>query len=243
MLHTTKGIIIHQFKYGEKSVIAKVYTQKFGLQSYIINGVRSKKSANKSAYLQALSLLEINAYHKENKGLQQVKNITLDVLFQSIPFNIHKTSIAFFIAEIIHKSIKEEEANLPLFDFLFNSILVLDLCEKNYNNFHIYFLALFAKYLGFPPKTTILKNQTPTYFDLQEGVFCSLKPFHPMFLNQETTNVLAHIIQNQYNQLETFTITQKLRTILLNGLLDYYKIHAINFEELKTLEVLENLFA
>ncbi|PIZ05346.1 MAG: DNA repair protein RecO, partial [Flavobacteriales bacterium CG_4_10_14_0_8_um_filter_32_5] len=126
MLHTTKGIVIHQFKYGEKSVIAKIYTEKFGLQSYIINGVRSKKSTNKFAYLQPLSLVEINAYHKENKGLQHLKSIKLDIPFQYIPFDVYKGSIAFFVAEVIYKTIKEEEANSELFDFLYNSVQVLD---------------------------------------------------------------------------------------------------------------------
>lgn len=242
MLHTTKGIVIHQFKYGEKSVIAKIYTQKFGLQSYIINGVRGKKSTNKFAYLQVLSLVEINAYHKENRGLQQLKTIKLDLPFQSIPFNVYKTSIAFFIAEIIYKSIKEEETNTPLFDFLYHSIQVLDVCERNYTNFHIYFLTLFAKHLGFPPQHIIAENYENLYFDLQEGIFCPLKPFHAAFLDKEAAYVLIMIIKTQYNEIESFTIIGKLRAKLLQGLLDYYKIHAINFDTLKTKEVLEELF-
>ena len=79
MLHTTKGIVIHHFKYAEKSVIAKIYSQKHGLQSYILNRVRSKKSKNKAVYLQPLSLVEINGVHKEKSSLQQLKNIQLDL--------------------------------------------------------------------------------------------------------------------------------------------------------------------
>ena len=118
MLSSTKGIVIHHFKYSEKSVIAKIYTKKYGLQSYILNGVRNKKSKNKAAYLQPLSLVEIDANHKDNKGLQRVKTIEFEIPFNSIPFEIGKSSIAFFIAEILYKSIKEEEANIPLFEFL-----------------------------------------------------------------------------------------------------------------------------
>jgi len=242
MLHTTKGIVIHQFKYGEKSVIAKIYTQKFGLQSYIINGVRSKKSSNKFAYLQVLSLVEINAYHKENKGLQQLKDIKLDAPFQTIPFLVYKSSIAFFVAEIIFKSIKEEETNTQLFNFLYNSIQVLDVCEKNQSNFHIYFLTLFAKYLGFPPQQTTLNLKEPFYFDLQEGIFTSTKPFHLAFLKPDAAQIIAQIIAQQYQPIETLVISKHLRTTLLQGLLDYYKIHAVNFESLKTISVLEELF-
>ncbi len=94
MLHTTKGIVIHQFKFKEKSVIAKIYTEKFGMQSYIINGVRSKKSANKYAYLQPLSLVEINAYHKENRGLQQHKSNKIDQPKNKNPKDLKKESKA-----------------------------------------------------------------------------------------------------------------------------------------------------
>lgn len=242
MLHTTKGIVIYQFKYGEKSVIAKIYTEKFGLQSYIINGVRSKKSTNKFAYLQPLSLVEINAYHKENKGLQHLKSIKLDVPFQCIPFDVYKGSIAFFVAEVIYKTIKEEEANSELFDFLYNSVQVLDVTKKNHANFHVYFLTLFAKYLGFPPQSTVIETTKILYFDLQEGMFCLIKPFHQAYLETETSLVLLNIIQSHYQEIETKIISGKLRTTLLQGLLDYYKIHAVNFDTLKTKEVLEELF-
>ena len=87
-----------------------------------------------------ISLVEINGFYKEGKGLQKVKNIGLDIPFNSIPFNINKSSIAFFLAETLYKSIKEEEANDKLFDFLYNAIQVLDLKEKDYNNFHLLFL-------------------------------------------------------------------------------------------------------
>lgn len=242
MLHTTKGIVIHQFKYGEKSIIAKIYTEKFGLQSYIINGVRSKKSANKFAYLQPLSLVDVNAYHKENKGLQQLKDIKLDVPFRDIPFNVYKGSIAFFIAEVIYKTIREEEPNSDLFHFLYHSVQVLDVTEKNYANFHIYFLTLFAKYLGFPPQVNTKLNAENKYFDLQEGVFLPIKPFHPAYIDSEASQIVLGIIQHHYQEIENTVINNKLRANLLQALLDYYKIHAVNFDTLKTKEVLEELF-
>lgn len=243
MLHTTKGIVIHQFKFKEKSVIAKIYTEKFGIQSYIINGVRSKKSVNKFAYLQPLSLVEINAYHKENRGLQQLKSIKLDVPFNEIPFDVIKGSMAFFVAEIIHKSIKEEESNASLFAFLHQSILVLDDANKNYTNFHLYFLILFTKHLGFSPELPPNYNATEQfYFDLQEGTFTSIKPIHPVYLDKEIGGIIIHILKNNYQGLEKLTLNSQQRGILLNGMIDYFNIHSENFDYLKTKEVFEELF-
>lgn len=240
MLQTTKGIVIHHFKYGEKSVIAKIYTKDFGLQSYLLNGVRNKKSKNNAAYLQPLSLVEINGYYKEGKGLQKVKNIGLDVPFNSIPFNISKSSIAFFLAETLHKSIKEEEVNDKLFDFLFNAIQVLDLKEQDYNNFHLLFLAQLTKYLGFYPQVSV-RDKPNQYFDLQEGCFVSLQPHHSAFLPPSLSSLFQAIFGTNFDVMDSLTIDSKQRKLLLNAFLDYYNLHLSNFENLKTLDVLEEV--
>lgn len=241
MLHTTKGIVIHHFKYSEKSVIAKIYTKKYGLQSYILNGVRNKKAKNKAVFLQPLSLIEINGLHKENKGLQRAKNIELDVPFVSIPFNINKSSIAFFIAEILYKSIKEEEANDSLFEFLHNSIQVLDLKEDNYNNFHLIFLAHFSKHLGFHPQITSPKKKSSFYFDLQEGHFTNLQPHHHAFIDLPISTLLLKVFGTTFDGMGDLILDTKQRKLLLNNLLDYYSLHLSNFGNLKTLDILEEV--
>jgi DNA repair protein RecO (recombination protein O) len=241
MLQTTKGIVIHHFKYGEKSVIAKIYTEQFGLQSYILSGVRNKKSKNKAAYLQPLSLVEINGFHKEGNGLQKVKNIGLDIPFNSIPFNINKSSIAFFLAETLYKSIKEEETNSKLFGFLYNAIQVLDIKEKDYHNFHLLFLAQLTKYLGFYPQINPIDNYDNLYFDLQEGVFVKLQPHHNAFLEPVLSTLVHTVFGINFEALEELTINASQRKLLLNAFLDYYNLHLSNFGNLKTLDVLEEV--
>ena len=241
MLFTTKGIVLHHFKYSEKSVIAKVYTEKFGLQSYILNGVRSAKSKNKAVYLQPLSLVEITANYKEKKGLQQVKNIQLSVPYNSIPFNIGKTSIAFFLAEILYKSIREEETNYTLFEFLFNALQILDLKDNGYANFHLIFMAQLCHFLGIPPqnKKIVASN---IYFDLQEGVFMSVKPPHQAFINSPSSKLLIAVLNTELNN-NTLSLSYSDRKIVLTALIDYYNLHLSNFENLKSLAVLEEVLS
>jgi DNA repair protein RecO (recombination protein O) len=241
MLQTTKGIVIHHFKYGEKSVIAKIYTEKFGLQSYLLNGVRNQKSKNKAVYLQPLSLVEINGFYKESKGLQKAKSIGLDIPFKTIPFNISKSSIAFFLTETLYKSIKEEEPNNELFNFLYSAIQVLDLKEEDYTNFHLLFLAQLTKYLGFYPQITGVKDNTQLYFDLQEGVFVNLQPHHNAFLEPSTSSMFYAVFGINFDTMKKLTINTKQRKLLLTAFLDYYNLHLSNFDNLKTLAVLEEV--
>ena len=241
MLSSTKGIVIHHFKYSEKSVIAKIYTEKYGLQSYIVNGVRNKKSKNKAAYLQPLSLVEIDANHKENKGLQRVKRIELEIPFNSIPFDIGKSTVAFFLAEILYKAIKEEEANTYLFEFLNQTIQILDLSENGYSNFHLIFLINLSKYLGFYPQKTILEEHVTYYFDLQEGFFAHLIPYHKAFLDPSLTKLFYQTITTNFDAMDTLIINNKQRKMLLSAILNYYSLHLSNFENLKTLEIVEEI--
>ncbi len=241
MLHTTKGIVLHHFKYAEKSVIAKIYTQKFGLQSYLINGVRNKKSKNKLAYLQALSIVEINAYHKTSKTLQQLKNIKLHIPFQSIPFNIYKSSISFFIAEVLLKSIKEEEPNENLFHFLIHAVQILDLQHNNYNNFHLIFLAQLAKHLGFYPQKIQIDTTKTLFFDLQEGVFTHQTPHHQAFVLGQKASSFFTTLGTNFDAMSSLTINTKQRKILLNVFLDFYALQLANFGALKSKSILEEI--
>jgi len=243
MLSSTKGIVIHHFKYSEKSVIAKIYTQDYGLQSYIVNGVRNKKSKNKAVYLQPLSLVEISANHKEKKGLKRVKTINLDHPFNEIPFDIGKSSLAFFLAEILYKSIKEEEANDYLFEFLYNSIKVLDIADSGYANFHLLFLANLSKHLGFYPQKPVNVRTLKLYFDLQEGCFVNLQPFHSAFVEPPISTLMFDVFGANFDKMEELNLTRKQRKILLSTLLNYYSLHLSNFDNLKTLGILEEVLS
>ncbi|OFY96289.1 MAG: DNA repair protein RecO [Bacteroidetes bacterium RIFCSPLOWO2_12_FULL_31_6] len=241
MLYTTKGIVIHHFKYAEKSVIAKIYTEKFGLQSFVLNGVRNAKSKNKAVYLQPLSLVEINFFYKEKKGLQSVKDIRLAVPYTSIPFNINKSTITFFIAEILYKSIKEEESNSKLFEFLYHAFQFLDLQDSNYSNFHLIFLAQFSKHLGFFPQTNNLNSTTNLYFALQDGCFVNHQPLHQPHISPPISSLFLTILETSFDTSSDLKIDAKQRKLLLVYFLDYYNLHLSNFDNLKTVAILEEI--
>ena len=127
MLHTTYGIVLKTIKYAETSVITKVYTEAFGVQSYIVNGVRSTKSKNnKAGLLQPLTLLDMVVYYKEGRDLHRISEMKNAFIFTAIPFEVVKRSIGIFMVEIMSKSIREEESNPDQFEFLWNAVQLLD---------------------------------------------------------------------------------------------------------------------
>ena len=240
MIQKTRGIVLHFIKYSETSVIATIYTEKFGRQSFLIKGVRGKKSNIKANILQPLYLLEMEVYNKPNRDLQSIKEVRNAFVFSSIPHDIRKSSISLFIAEILYKTIREQEANAGLFDFLYHNIQLLDLKTEGIPNFHLYFLLQLSKYLGFYPTNNYSLDKT--YFDLQNGYFVASKPVHSYYVNPETSQNLSKILLFSDNQHAEVTLSYNQRITLLDKIVDYYYLHIEGLTNIKSLAILKEVF-
>src|SRR3990167_2775233 len=123
MLHKTQGIVLNYIRYSETSIISKIYTSAFGLESFIVNGVRKPNSRFPIAYFQPLTLLNMEIYFHQKRNLQRIRWMECSYLFTEIPTHIYKMSVAQFLTEVVIHSIKEQEKNEPLFNFLKESII------------------------------------------------------------------------------------------------------------------------
>lgn len=240
MLHKTRGIVLNHIKYSETSIIVTIYTEMFGRQAYIINGVRGKKSKIKANLFQPLFLLDMEVYHKPKRDLQRAKEIQNASIFSTIPYDLKKSTIAIFIAEILYKTIQEHEPNADLFNYLFNSIQLLDFKEKGIANFHIYFLLHLTKYLGFFPDNNY--SEKYSYFDLKAGNFVQIKPMHFSFLDKEPSAFLNQMLTFSDNQHENLHIHYKERIQILEKVLEYYALHNEGLSSVKSLEILKEVF-
>ncbi len=237
----TEGIVLHFIKYGETSVIATVFTREFGRQTYIANGIRSRKSKNKAGILQPLFLIDLEAYQKKSRDIQRIKTIKSNRVYQNIPYDITKSTQAIFLAELLYKTIHEEESYIELYDFIKHSLLYFDLMDEGYSNFHLYFLLRLTEYMGFMPDTT--KIGFEGWFDLRKGAIVPFEPPHPMFAHKEATEYIIQLSRLKINELGQLKISRNMRDYLLTVLLDYYQLHFDNLGEIKSLNVLKELFS
>ena len=239
MLHSTRGIVLQTFPYTDSSLVAKIYTEAFGLQSYLVNAAHSKRSGTKANLLQPLSLVECVVYRKEKKQLQRIKEIRSEHPYISIPVDVRKSSILLFLDEILYRSIHEEEANPPLYEFIRSSLLVLDLKTDNCANFHLYFLTQLSRYLGFYPAGSFSEEEK--YFDMQDGVFRSSEPSHPLFMAPGPARRLQELMRSNYENISSLGITPAERKALLEKLIQYYELHVPGLREIKSHKVLEEV--
>src|ERR1700748_1892988 len=126
MLHKTRGIVFKTTDYSETSVIVQVFTEKFGLQSYIINGVKKAKAKISRNMLQPLHLLDMVVYHKNAGNVQRISELKNSPVLQTIPYDVIKSSLAIFLNEMLYKSLRQQSADENLFGFIFSAVEWLD---------------------------------------------------------------------------------------------------------------------
>src|ERR1700749_4300037 len=122
MLHKTRGIVFKTTGYGESSVIVQIFTEKFGLQSYIINGVNKPRAKINRNMLQPLHLLDMVVYHKAVGNIQRIAELKNDPHLQSIPYDVVKTAVGMFVNEVLYKAVKHQATDEQLFGFLSHGI-------------------------------------------------------------------------------------------------------------------------
>lgn len=241
MLAKTKGIVLKTINYSETSVVAKIYTEEFGLKSYLIRGVRKRKAKTKANNLALLSLLELEVNNRESKDLQYIKELRNAHIFQSLVYDIRKISIATFLNELIYNSIREEEANAPLFQFLFNAIQLLDLIEDNFSSFHLHFAIQLSKYLGFGPADTSF--ETGSLFDLADGKFYSNQRLGLYKLSAEESLFFYQASALSFEEFRKNSFSKSMRKAMLEHILNYYRLHLPDFKPLRSHEVLETVLS
>lgn len=241
MLEKTRGIILHTIKYSENSLVLIVYTEEYGRQSYMLTGIHSKKTSRSKRMLQSLDLLSLEIYFKSSREMQKVKEYKSLNPLTGIHSNIAKTTIALFIAEILFRTIREEEKNPGLFSFLLNSIQYLDLAEKGVEDFHLLFLVRLSRFLGFFPEDNY--DSYHSNFNLQTGSFSPDIEGDKHLLDKQLSFYLSKIIKTNYDTLGELEINGVLRSNLLDKLILYYQLHFDGLTQMKSHRILQEVFS
>jgi len=235
---STKAIVVSKLRYKDCDLIVKCYTEQFGIKSYLLkNALKSRKGKFKPAYFQPLTIINIEAEHKQNRSLHFLKDIKIQNNFESIHTNVIKSTIAMFLAEVLTIVLKEEEENLSLFNFLETSLIWFNENEAD-TNFHYIFLIELTKYLGFYPD---ISQSNLLYFNLEDGKFYDTQSGR-YFIDGENLIFFKQLLGIKFdaNKSATFKPTQKLE--FLNMIILYFKLHLDGFYQPKSVTVLNQVF-
>lgn len=238
--YKARGVVLGTVKYGDKAVIVNMLTDTMGRRSYIVQGLGSGKGrGSKLAYFQPLFVLQFEGLISDKSDLHRMKDVQNGVVLQSIPYDIRKSTIALFIAEVLYRLVGESEENMILFDFVYGSVEALDAMTEGVSNFHLWFLAHLSRFLGFAPGNEYTED---SYFDMREGVYTPIKPLHDKFCNQEYARLLNDLIECDVEYLGEIGLNRTQRVDMLHALTDYYTLHLDSIKRVQSLSILQQLF-
>ncbi len=239
MLHKTRGIVLKTTDYGEASVIVQVFTEKLGLQTYMVKGARKPRAKVGRNMLQPLHLLDMVVYHKNTGTMQHIKELKNAPILSTLPYDVVKSSIAMFLNEVLFKAIKHQSVDENLFGFIFSGIEWLDHQTEGLANFHLVFLVQLTRYLGFYPDRYLMDEAD--FFDLKNGIFSRYKPDSLSYLSPPHTQNFSKLLQCNFENTAKLKLVNDERRFLLQKLLDYFALHIESFGNVRSHEVLEEV--
>jgi DNA repair protein RecO (recombination protein O) len=242
-LHHTRGIVLRSVKYGETSLIVTIFTELFGTQSYIINGVRSGrgKQGAKAQFFQPGSILELVVYHNEFKTLHRIKEYKWAVLYQHLFFDVVKHSVGLFMVELLQKTLRQPDPNPDLYYFIEDAFLHLDEASGAIvAHYPIFFATHLTYFFGFRISDTY--DELHTTLDLQEGAFVADVPLHPHHVGVPYTEAISKLLKVMTpDDLSHFQIPTAHRRVILQAYLTFYGLHVEGFGSMKTVGVLQEV--
>ena len=239
MLSETSIIILNYTRYSDSSIIVNALSEKYGRIAFIVYGIGGKHKTSLSSF-QPLYMLDIQVYHKASKGLHKLKEYKINPPLYNLSADIRKSSLALFIAELLYKTIKEEFADISLYNFIKTSLLILNELEDNLAIYHLVFLLKLSRYLGFAPEAD---SSNSKYYDYKEGVPTNTIPHHNYYLNRTDFETCIVLLSINFSALNSITIDKLQRDRILNALLSLFEIHILNFNSLKSYPILKAVFS
>jgi len=234
-----QGFVLQSIRYGDTSLIVKVYTLDAGLQSFMVKGVRGKASRNRAAFFQPMTFLYFVQKGKPRaNGLSFMGDLEVAYAYQSITRDVKKSAILMYVSELLSLALTQQEHNEPLYAFVQQSMGWLDLVEEGYANFPIYFTLELSRFLGFYPQANYFEH---ALFDMMEGRFVTAPPLHPYYLDEAYSEMLSRLLNRGIDELQTVIMIGSQRNALIEGIITFMRLHAPLLKGLQSHEILREI--
>ncbi|MDC1105268.1 DNA repair protein RecO [Prolixibacteraceae bacterium] len=148
-LHT-EAVVLSMTDYTSSKKIVHILTPTLGKVNCIVSGISTKKGKALRAYLQPSYQIQcVLVKQSMRQNLYQLKEASLTNSYHAIPYDIMKSSQAFFLCEVLNKLTVEETHTNILHEFVVNAFNLLDINDQGSENFHIVFLFQLIKIQGY----------------------------------------------------------------------------------------------
>lgn len=240
MLHKTKGLVLNTINYNDKYILVQIFTELFGRVTYMISKSKSRSTKVSRSLFSPLAILDLEADHQGSRDIQRICEARSAFHVYDISSSLGKTSMAFFISEFLTRVLRDTNDSKLLFDYLSQSVEILEMTDKSISNFHLVFMLRLSRFLGFYPNLEDYREGS--IFDMMNGEFVISQPLHHHYVNKTDSQSLARLARISYENMHKFVFSQQDRINIINKILEYYRLHLYDFPQLKSLDVLHELF-
>lgn len=222
-------------------MVVYLLTDTGGRRSYMVQGVRSRNGrGSKLALFQPMFPVEFEGLESSRQQMHRFKEVQGGFVLQSLPFDVRKSTMALFMAEVLYRLVREyDEPNQALFDFVWNSVGALDSMDEGVANFHLWFLTNLSRFLGFSPGNAYLPG---AWFDIREGSFTPLRPPHGEVLSADDARILHDLLECDVRYIAEIGLNRRQRVAYLDALLVYYGYHLDAIHAVQSVRILQEVF-
>lgn len=235
-----RGIVLHTLKYGDSSIVVFLLTDVGGRRSYMVQGVRSTRGrGSKLALFQPMFALEFEGLESPHRQMDRFREVRSGIVLRTLPFDVRKSTVALFMAEVLYRLVKESEPNEGLFEFVWSCVSALDAMEEGVANFHLWFLARLSRFLGFFPGNDYHDGD---WFDIREGLYTKTPVHSVLMMREENARTLHHLMGCDVDRLGDIALNRTRRVDFLNAMLDYYGYHLDAISAVQSVRILQEVF-
>lgn len=236
----TKAVVLHSVKYADNKMVVDMFTETHGRVAFAVTVAKSSRGRMKKQLFQPLAILEVVFDFRPSKPLQRLTDVRMAQPLTLMMTDPYKLSVAIFVAEFLTYATTSEQQNDTLFKYIVYSVEWLDSARDSIANFHIVFALRLTRFLGFGPNMDAAGHGA--YFDLREGVFAATRPMHPDVVEPAEAEAIGTLMRLNYANMGHMSLSRNQRNRCLDLILSYYRLHVASFPDLKSLDILRELF-
>ena len=237
--YKARGIVLATLKYGEKGVVAHLLTDVCGRQSYMVQGVKSSAKGSKMALLQPMFAVEFEGLLSSKMSMHRMKDLCPAMVLHTLPFDVRKSTMALFMAELLYRLLRDNEVSDELFDFVWGSVAALDALEEGISNFHLWFLANLSRPLGFSPDNEYVDG---AWLDIRDGHFTPYALVPSFAIDPQNARLLHDMLECDVRYLGEIGLNRTERVGFLEAMLKYYTYHLDSIRSVESIRILQEVF-
>lgn len=240
MISKINGIVLSIVRHNDRTNIVTLYTRERGRVSLLTSASTGKSGRLRNARLSPLAWVSSDVNFHENRELQYLGSISSPMPWRNLYFDPEKAPIVIFLSEFLTKILKTSESDHPTWEFLIDTLSTLDGLEGSPANFHLAFLIRYLSIAGIAPDVT--GYQQGDLFDMRAAEFTPNHPGHSDYMPPAETALIPILMRINYRNMSRFRFNVDQRRRLLRVLIRYYSLHLPISTDLKSLDILSELY-